>query len=65
MEGKVKWFNEQKGYGFIVGEGGQDYFFHVSSLPEGTVSVETDEKVSFDLKEGKRGMNAVNIQLEG
>ncbi len=58
--GTVKFFNEDKGFGFIVDdENGKDVFVHVS----GTVDdIDKDDKVSFDLEDGKRGVNAVNVK---
>ena len=58
--GTVKFFNEDKGFGFIVDdENGKDVFVHVS----GTVdSIDKNDKVSFELEEGRRGVNAVNVK---
>jgi len=61
-EGKVKFFNEAKGFGFIKETAtGQDYFVHISGLLVDTLR-ENDE-VTFELKEGKKGVNAVNVRL--
>ena len=62
MEGTVKWFNSRKGFGFIQGEDGQDYFVHHSALPQGTFLKEND-KVSFEAAETDRGKQAKNVQL--
>jgi len=60
--GKVKFFNETKGFGFIKeDESGTEYFVHISGVNEDTLN-ENDE-VSFDLVEGKKGLNAVNVTL--
>ena len=60
--GKVKFFNEDKGYGFITEDGtSTDYFVHVSGVNEETLNQE--DEVSFELVEGKKGLNAVNVSL--
>lgn len=59
--GKVKFFNESKGFGFIVEEGvAKDHFVHVSGLID---DVNEGDDVTFELQEGKRGPNAVNVRL--
>lgn len=59
--GKVKFFNDSKGYGFIKeDESEKEYFVHVSGLVD---EIRQDDSVTFDLKEGKRGLNAVNVKL--
>jgi cold shock protein len=62
MEGKVKFFNRVKGFGFITGDDGKDYFVHYSGLAQGTFIREGDI-VSFDGSEGDRGLKAENITL--
>lgn len=58
--GVVKFFNEEKGYGFIKDdETEKDVFVHVSGLSE---DVDKDDKVSFEVTEGKKGMNAINVK---
>ncbi len=64
MEGTVKFFNEKKGFGFVSGDDGKDYFVHFSALPRGT-TLHTDDRVTFDPKEGDRGLKAENVQLSG
>jgi CspA family cold shock protein len=60
-EGTVKFFNETKGFGFIKdNESDNEYFVHVSGLID---KVKNDDQVTFELKEGKKGMNAVNVKL--
>lgn len=62
MEGTVKWFNRQKGYGFIAGDDDQEYFVHHTSLAEGTF-IRDNDKVSFDPDKGERGPVAKNVKL--
>lgn len=60
-KGTVKFFNEEKGYGFIKDdESGKEYFVHVSGLAD---KVAQNDKVSFDLEQGKKGVNAVNVKV--
>jgi CspA family cold shock protein len=60
-EGKVKFFNESKGYGFIKdNQSGNEYFVHVSGLVD---EVREDDAVSYELSEGRKGLNAVNVKL--
>ena len=61
--GTVKWFNAEKGYGFISNdEGGEDVFVHFSAINgEGFKSLEEGQAVSYDLTEGARGMQAANV----
>ena len=62
MTGTVKWFNNQKGYGFISDEEGNDVFVHFSGLVmEGYKSLEEGQAVEFDVTEGSKGPQAVNV----
>ncbi|WP_085522521.1 cold-shock protein [Tuberibacillus sp. Marseille-P3662] len=62
MEGTVKWFNSEKGYGFIEREGGDDVFVHFSAIEgEGFKTLEDGESIKFDVEEGRRGPQAVNV----
>lgn len=61
MNGIVKFFNESKGYGFIVdNDSKKEYFVHISGLVD---KVKENDEVTFELKEGKKGMNAVEVKL--
>ena len=62
--GTVKWFNNEKGFGFISVEGGDDVFAHFTAIQgEGFRSLEEGQKVSFDLVEGAKGLQAANITI--
>lgn len=62
MTGKVKWFNAEKGYGFIQGEGGKDLFVHFSGIKsEGFKTLEEGWNVEFDVIQGDRGEQATNV----
>ncbi|MBU2652412.1 MAG: cold shock domain-containing protein [Bacteroidetes bacterium] len=63
-KGKVKWYNEAKGFGFIETNNGNDLFFHRSGLVSSYAVLENDEKVRFETKEGPKGLYAVNIESE-
>ena len=59
--GKVKFFNESKGYGFIKDDDSdQEYFVHVSGLVD---EIKQNDSVTFELKEGKKGLNAINVKI--
>jgi cold shock protein len=61
MQGTVKFFNETKGFGFITpSDNGDDIFVHVSGLVD---KIRESDKVSYQVEKGKKGMNAVNVQL--
>ncbi|HEY1060140.1 MAG: cold-shock protein [Sphingobacteriales bacterium 17-39-43] len=58
--GTVKFFNESKGFGFITQEDGKEIFVHVSGLKQ---DIRQNDKVEFDVEEGKKGLSAVNVRL--
>lgn len=61
-EGKIKWFNDSKGFGFIEQEGGEDVFVHFSAIEgEGFKTLAEGESVSFDIQEGPKGLQAANV----
>lgn len=61
-QGTVKWFNAEKGFGFISQENGPNVFAHFSAIQsDGFKSLNEGEKVTFDIEEGQRGLQAVNI----
>jgi len=62
MLGRVKWFNKEKGYGFIEREDGDDVFVHYSAIQEeGFKSLSEGERVEFEIVEGSRGPQAANV----
>ena len=62
-EGKVKWFNERKGFGFISRDDGEDVFVHFSEInSSGFKTLAENQEVSFDIKEGPRGLQASNVK---
>jgi CspA family cold shock protein len=62
-EGTVKWFSDQKGYGFIEQENGEDIFVHYTEIVEsGFKTLSEGERVSFDIGEGKKGPAAQNVR---
>ncbi|MFC4269209.1 cold-shock protein [Polaribacter marinivivus] len=60
-KGTVKFFNESKGFGFITEEGtNKEHFVHISGLVD---EIRQNDEVEFDLKEGRKGLNAVNVKV--
>ena len=61
-QGKVKWFNAEKGFGFIEREGGDDVFVHFSAIQgEGFKTLEEGQEVTFEVEQGQRGPQASNV----
>jgi len=61
-KGRVKWFNESKGYGFIEREDGSDVFVHFSAIKdEGFKTLSEQQEVEFDVEQGEKGPKAVNV----
>ena len=60
MKGTVKFYNEGKGFGFIAGEDGKEYFVHRSGIKEG-VTLHDNDAVTFDVEQGDRGPKATNV----
>ena len=66
ITGKVKWFNNAKGYGFIEREGGSDVFVHYSAITgEGYRNLEEGQAVEFDVTDGQKGPQAANVRIVG
>ncbi|HBF88680.1 MAG TPA: cold-shock protein [Bacteroidales bacterium] len=60
--GKVKWYNEVKGFGFIESENGENIFVHRSGLANAYGGLQTDQSVVFETKQGEKGLVAVNVK---
>ncbi len=63
MKGTVKWYDAEKGYGFILTEEGNDLFIHRSGLSSSIRSLENDEKVEFEVTDGPKGKVAVDLVI--
>jgi len=62
IKGKVKWFNDAKGYGFIEQEGGEDVFVHFSAIQmDGFKTLAEGQVVEFDVQQGDKGLHATNV----
>jgi CspA family cold shock protein len=62
LKGRVKWFNDSKGYGFIEHDGGEDVFVHFSSINmEGFKTLAEGQPVEFEVKTGEKGLSAANV----
>ncbi len=64
--GKVKWFNEVKGYGFVTMEDGKDVFVHYSAIKgDGFRTLNENDEVEFDITDGPKGPQAINVTKKG
>ena len=61
--GKVKWYDSEKGYGFLARDDGGEVFVHSSALPRGTTSLRQGQRVEFGVAEGRRGAQALQVRL--
>ncbi len=61
--GKVKFYDDDKGFGFITSDDGQQVFLHASALPAGTTSVKPGTKLEFGIADGKRGAQALSVRI--
>jgi CspA family cold shock protein len=61
--GKVRWYDVEKGFGFLVTDDGEDVFVHASALPEGVTSLKQGARVDFGIVDGKRGKQALTLTL--
>lgn len=61
-KGKVKWYNEVKGFGFIASEEGEDVFVHKSGLVSSYGGLQPDQEVTFETKNGEKGIYATNVK---
>lgn len=60
--GKVKWFNSQKGYGFIIQQNGKEIFVHFKDIEGGANVLRDNDEVEFEVEEGKKGLQAVKVK---
>lgn len=61
--GKVRFYDDEKGFGFIASDEGQDVFLHATALPAGTTAVKAGTRVEFGLADGKRGPQALSVRI--
>lgn len=61
--GKVKWYDSEKGFGFVTQDGGEDVYVRASALPEGLSALKSGQRVEFGVAEGRRGPQALSVRL--
>jgi CspA family cold shock protein len=61
--GKVRFYDEEKGFGFITTDDGQDVFLHATALPEGTPALKAGARLEFGVADGKRGLQALSVRV--
>lgn len=61
--GRVKWFDADKGFGFVTQDDGEDVYLRSSALPSGVETLKTGQRVEFDMAQGRRGPQALRVQL--
>ena len=61
--GKVKWFNPDKGFGFLAGDEGEDVFVHRDALPEGVTELKPGQRVEFGIVQGRKGNQALSVRV--
>ncbi|MEV7694100.1 cold shock domain-containing protein [Microbacterium sp. NPDC089189] len=61
--GKVRFYDEEKGFGFITTDDGEDVFLHATALPQGTTSIKPGSRLEFGVADGKRGLQALSVRV--
>lgn len=61
--GKVKWYDAEKGFGFVTQDGGEDVYVRASALPQGLTALKSGQRVEFGVAEGRRGPQALSVRL--